>query len=149
MFRFLILSQTISKFYYIMTRMQSFIILKHKSSLPVSLILNHPPPPLSLTPPFPPFSLVTTSQILEILRFWRKYSCLLFTTFDYNQPWNQIFNYLIQFTMSTIHHTCSTGSNWIYYEFLNYSEFERRFKFKPRLKYGWFHLKLYQMFQDL
>ena len=26
---------------------------------------------------------------------------------------------------------------------------ERRFKFKPRLKYGWFHLKLYQMFQDL
>ena len=29
------------------------------------------------------------------------------------------------------------------------AEFERRFKFKPRLKYGWFHLKLYQMFQDL
>ena len=28
-------------------------------------------------------------------------------------------------------------------------EFERRFKFKPRLKYGWFHLKFYQMFQDL
>ena len=28
-------------------------------------------------------------------------------------------------------------------------EFERRFKFKPRLKYGWFHLKLYQMFKDL
>ena len=28
-------------------------------------------------------------------------------------------------------------------------EFERRFKFKSRLKYGWFHLKLYQMFQDL
>ena len=22
-------------------------------------------------------------------------------------------------------------------------------KFKPRFKYGWFHLKLYQMFQDL
>ena len=30
-----------------------------------------------------------------------------------------------------------------------FKEFERRFKFKPRLKYGWFHLKLYQMFQDL
>ena len=29
-----------------------------------------------------------------------------------------------------------------------FKEFERRFKFKPRLKYGWFHLKLYQMFQD-
>ena len=28
-------------------------------------------------------------------------------------------------------------------------EFKRRFKFKPRFKYGWFHLKLYQMFQDL
>ena len=30
-----------------------------------------------------------------------------------------------------------------------YKEFERRFKFKPRLKYGWFRLNLYQMFQDL
>ena len=30
-----------------------------------------------------------------------------------------------------------------------FKEFERRFKFKPRLKYGCFHLKLYQMFQDL
>ena len=34
-------------------------------------------------------------------------------------------------------------------------EFERRIKFKPRnkfqpqLKYRWFHLKLYQMLQDL
>jgi len=30
-----------------------------------------------------------------------------------------------------------------------FKEIERRFKFKPRLKYGWFHLKLYQMCQDL
>ena len=30
-----------------------------------------------------------------------------------------------------------------------FKEFEPRFKFKPRLNYGWFHLKLYQMFQDL
>ena len=30
-----------------------------------------------------------------------------------------------------------------------FKEFERRFKFKPRLKCGWFPLKLYQMFQDL
>jgi len=30
-----------------------------------------------------------------------------------------------------------------------FKEFERRFKFKPRIKYGWFHLELYQMFQDL
>jgi len=30
-----------------------------------------------------------------------------------------------------------------------FKEFELRFKFKPRFKYGWFHLKLYQMFQDL
>ncbi len=33
-----------------------------------------------------------------------------------------------------------------------FKKFERRFKFnkfKPRLKYGWFHLKLYQMFEDL
>ena len=27
-------------------------------------------------------------------------------------------------------------------------EFERRFKFKPRFKYGWFPLKLYQMFKE-
>ena len=30
-----------------------------------------------------------------------------------------------------------------------FKEFERRLKFKPRLKYGWFRLKLYSMFQDL
>ena len=30
-----------------------------------------------------------------------------------------------------------------------FKEFERRFKFKLRFKYGWFYLKLYQMFQDL
>ena len=30
-----------------------------------------------------------------------------------------------------------------------FKEFERRFKSKPRFKYCWFHLKLYQMFQDL
>ena len=30
-----------------------------------------------------------------------------------------------------------------------FKEFELRFKFNPRFKYGWFHLKLYQMFQDL
>ena len=28
-----------------------------------------------------------------------------------------------------------------------FKEFERRLKFKQRLKYGWFHLKLYSMFQ--
>ena len=28
-----------------------------------------------------------------------------------------------------------------------FKEFKRRFKFKPRFKYGWFHLKLYQMFE--
>ena len=30
-----------------------------------------------------------------------------------------------------------------------FKEFELRFKLKSRFKYGWFHLKLYQMFQDL
>ena len=30
-----------------------------------------------------------------------------------------------------------------------FKEFERRFRFKPRFKYGWFHLKLYHMFQYL
>ena len=31
---------------------------------------------------------------------------------------------------------------------VEFKKFERRFKFNSRLKYGWFHLKLYQMFQD-
>ena len=30
-----------------------------------------------------------------------------------------------------------------------FKEFERLFKFKLRFKNGWFHLKLYKMFQDL
>jgi len=30
-----------------------------------------------------------------------------------------------------------------------FKEFEPQLKFDPRLKYGWFHLKLYSMFQDL
>jgi len=32
---------------------------------------------------------------------------------------------------------------------LEFKEFEPRLKFKPWLKYGWFHLKSYSMFQDL
>ena len=31
----------------------------------------------------------------------------------------------------------------------DFKEFEPRPKQKPRLKYGWFHLKLYSIFQDL
>ena len=30
-----------------------------------------------------------------------------------------------------------------------FKQFEPRLKFEIRLKYGWFHLKLYSMFQDL
>ena len=30
-----------------------------------------------------------------------------------------------------------------------FKEFEQRLKFKPRLKYGWFHLKLYSILQYL
>ena len=30
-----------------------------------------------------------------------------------------------------------------------FKEFERRYKFKSRFKYGLFHFKLYQMFQNL
>ena len=30
-----------------------------------------------------------------------------------------------------------------------FKEFEPRLKFKPGLKYGWFHLKLHKIFQDL
>jgi len=39
---------------------------------------------------------------------------------------------------------------WVYfYPEAEFKEFEQRLKFKPRLKYGWFHIKLYSMFQDL
>ena len=30
-----------------------------------------------------------------------------------------------------------------------FEEFKPRFKFKPPLKYGWFHLNLHSIFQDL
>ena len=30
-----------------------------------------------------------------------------------------------------------------------FKEFKPRLKFEKRLKHGWFHLKLYSMFQDL
>ena len=30
-----------------------------------------------------------------------------------------------------------------------FKEIERRLKLKPWLKFGWFHLKLYSMFQDI
>ena len=32
---------------------------------------------------------------------------------------------------------------------LNLKNLSRSLKFKPRLKYGWFHLKLYSIFQEL
>ena len=35
------------------------------------------------------------------------------------------------------------------YPVAEFKEFEQRFKFKPRFINGWFHLKLYQMLQDL
>ena len=38
--------------------------------------------------------------------------------------------------------------NFIFSE-AEFKEFEPRFKFKPRLKFCWFHLNLYSIFQDL
>ena len=32
-----------------------------------------------------------------------------------------------------------------YFPEAEFKEFERRLKFKPRLKYGWFHLKFYDI----
>ena len=42
----------------------------------------------------------------------------------------------------------STQYTQMYYE-VEFKEFEPRLKFKQLLKYGWFHLKPYSMFQDL
>jgi hypothetical protein len=44
---------------------------------------------------------------------------------------------------------CLAYSVAVHQAVTEFKEFERRFKFKPRFKYGWFHSKLYQMFQDL
>ena len=44
---------------------------------------------------------------------------------------------------------CRELKEILLYPVAEFKEFERRFKFKPRFKYGWFHLKLYQMFPDL
>jgi len=35
------------------------------------------------------------------------------------------------------------------YSEAEFKEFDSRLKFKTWLKYGWFHVKLYSMFQDL
>ena len=39
------------------------------------------------------------------------------------------------------HHQCKSEAE--------FKEFDPRLKYKPQLKYGWFHLKLYYFFQDL
>ena len=44
---------------------------------------------------------------------------------------------------------CESDRNCSKYKWKNeaeFKEFEPQLKFKPRLKYGWFHLKLYQIF---
>ena len=43
---------------------------------------------------------------------------------------------------------CGKNLEFIFQE-AEFKEFYPRLKFKPRLKYGWFHLKLYSIFQDL
>ena len=62
----------------------------------------------------------------------RKYFQIQKKTFSLNQKWY----------FETKHCAINTPGAEL-------KEFERRFKFKPHLRYGWFHLKLYQMFQDL
>ena len=52
---------------------------------------------------------------------------------EYNFKWNQPY--------------LSRGSNSL--NSASEAEFKELLKFKPRLKYGWFHLKLYSIFQDL
>ena len=51
--------------------------------------------------------------------------------------------------LGNFHFHGQTEYIWISEPVAEFKEFERRFKFKPRFKYDWFHLKLYQMFQDL
>ena len=57
------------------------------------------------------------------------------------------------FGPENLNRVAESGSNFetlaTKFSVAEFKEFERRFKFKPRLKYGWFHLKLYQMFQNL
>ena len=50
-------------------------------------------------------------------------------------------------------HICVQETKHLFYQCsipeAKFKEFETRLKFKPRLKYGWFHLKLYLTVQDL
>ena len=65
---------------------------------------------------------------------------LIFKTI-YNH--DKLFNFSVNFKVTKItdHIICRTPR-----PVAEFKEFERRFKFKPRFKYCWFHLKLYQMF---
>ena len=67
----------------------------------------------------------------------------VFDYFDFDlQKWAmEKLSELNTFKARKFYHIC-----WSEAEF---KEFEQRFTFKPRLKFGWFHLNLYWIFQDL
>ena len=46
-------------------------------------------------------------------------------------------------------HLSSCFITFFKYPEAEFKEFEPRLNIQPRFKYAWFHLKLYQMFQDL
>ena len=74
------------------------------------------------------------------------FSKILFFISNKMFPIIHIFNYKM---FSVIHKNSIYIKTCLINTVAEFKEFERRFKFKPRFKYGWFHLKLNQMFQDL
>ena len=66
----------------------------------------------------------------------------------FNVPWSLWYLLIHAAATNFVVNNYSMTSS-LNYPVAEFKEFERRFKFKPRFKYGSLHLKLCQMFQDL
>ena len=61
-----------------------------------------------------------------------------------------VFQELICVELPHMLSTCTSNFYNFYHNITTFKRPEAEFKeFEPRLKYGWFHLKLYSIFQDL
>ena len=84
---------------------------------------------------------------------WKWIDCILLDILDspVPSPAAGLRFRLVHGTLDTTNQHHIASKNWVFATNLwpNLMNLSGRFKFKPRLKYVWFHLKLYQMFQDL
>ena len=74
------------------------------------------------------------------LKYWK---------IEYNFMWNQPYlsrGLILSRGSNSMNSASGYEHHWNYN---SYHQFCPTYKIKPRLKYGWFHLKLYSIFQDL